>query len=113
MKYNDLLPIQKQMVDELVRLDSSLRYANSITRVQIEKLWHIILENRSKGGPFLGYPNWIVKGRKINRGVYEFPGPETEQEDVESFEHKEFFDELESHGLRPNRKFKFDFTEIR
>lgn len=78
LKYADLNKTQKRIVDALVQHDPTLATANTITRKHLEKLHWKMMDERSTGGPKLGWPNWMVRGEKIDRATYPFPGPQAE-----------------------------------
>ena len=107
MKYDSLTNIQKRCVDAFVVMRPQLKTANSITRKEIVEIFDELQEARSLGGPKIGFPVWIVKGKVLSRGVYEFPGPEAKGNSgwekttvsYSSEEDKEFFQELEENGI--------------
>lgn len=109
MKYSELTKAQKRAVDYYVELDPSLKTSNSITRHKVEELFFKCREVHGK----FGYPNWIVKGEKIARGIYAWPGPEAVEStsktpiidlssikkvEQDEFE-KEFFQEMSESGI--------------
>lgn len=76
LTYADLNATQKKWIDAVVECDPSLKTANSISRKNIEKLHAQLMEKRETGGVKIGWPNWLVRGEKIDRANYPFPGPE-------------------------------------
>jgi hypothetical protein len=108
MNYSELSKAQKRAVDFYVELEPSLRTATCINRQTVEELFFKCREIHGK----FGYPNWIVKGEKVARGLYAWPGPEsvqTAQTPVinlrsikapqnDEFE-KEFFQEMAESGI--------------
>lgn len=74
MNYANLTKTKARAVDAFVLKDPSLRTANTITRKQVEELFHEI----RKTDPKFGYPSWIEKGTKVARGLYVFPGPDAD-----------------------------------
>lgn len=108
MNYSDLSKAQKRAVDYYVELDPSLKSANVISRTKVEELFFKCREIHGK----FGYPNWIVKGTKVARGLYAWPGPETvatnqtpvvdlraiKKVEQDEFE-KEFFQEMAESGI--------------
>jgi hypothetical protein len=76
MKYTDLNATQKRAVDAFITLRPELKTANTITRTEIEELFFILYDARANGGVKIGYPGWLIRGEKVSRGVYPFPGPE-------------------------------------
>ena len=83
MKYSELSKAQKVCIDAFVAKRPELASASSITRAEVETLWQLTYTDRDSGGPKFGYPMWLVKGPKVARGVYVFPGPESKG-DVET-----------------------------
>ena len=109
MNYSDLSKAQKRAVDYYIELDPSLKSANVISRTKVEELFFKCREIHGK----FGYPNWIVKGEKVSRGVYMWPGPESvhtagqtpvvdlsaiKKVNKDEFE-KEFFQEMAESGI--------------
>lgn len=107
MKYSTLTKIQKRCVDAFIEKRPHLRTANSITRKEIVEIFDELYAERSNGGPKIGFPVWIVKGKILARGSYEFPGPEAKEDSTgkttpvsySSEEDQEFFQELEENGI--------------
>lgn len=109
MNYSDLSKAQKRAVDFYVELDPSLKTATTISRTKVEELFFKCREIHGK----FGYPNWIVKGQKVSRGVYVWPAPEATAQatkkpvidlssikkvEQDEFE-KEFFQEMSESGI--------------
>ena len=117
MKYSQLNKTQKRCVDAFVKIRPDLATQETITRPEIEMLFHTLHDARADGGEKIGYPMWNVKNLKISRGVYGFPAPgldnaapsekpvasKTKVEKQASVkveeEDKEFFTELAEHGI--------------
>lgn len=99
MYYCDLTPTQKRAIDAMVRIDPSLSTADKITRTQIEDCWYVMLLERKPGVKKIGYPSFLLKGVKLDRGVYRFPGPDIVKEDAQSLDEKEFYEELKQWGI--------------
>lgn len=108
MNYSELSKAQKRAVDCYIELEPSLRSAQCINRQMVEELFFKCRDIHSK----FGYPNWIVKGEKIARGLYAWPGPESTQStktpiiDLRSIKaprhdefEKEFFQEMAESGI--------------
>lgn len=73
--YAELTKVQKRLVDEFIARRPELADAATITRDIVEELWYAIYAERANGGVKLGYPTWITKGERVERGVYLFPAP--------------------------------------
>jgi hypothetical protein len=111
MNYSSLTKIQRNCIDAFVNLEPSLANATSISRKEVERLFKILFDARTETGVKIGYPMWLVKGKKAGRGVYVFPGPNvTLRESIansskasknvnSSKEDEEFFADIAKAGL--------------
>ena len=110
MNYSSLTKTQKRCIDAFVKIRPELATQETITRQEIEDLFNLLYAEREHGGEKIGYPMWLVKGEKTGRGVYKFPAPgltasvktqvDTPEVAVKSEEEdKEFFTELQEHGI--------------
>lgn len=105
MNYSDLTKIQKRCVDAFIQLRPELASASTISRQEVEELFFALHEQRANGGPKIGYPMWLIKGDKVNRGEYVFPAPNVNTSEVvvsskqASEEDEEFFAELRANGI--------------
>ena len=109
MNYKDLNKTQKRITDAFIKLRPELADASSISRSEVEELFHILYEARKSGGEKIGYPMWLVKGPKVSRGRYVFPGPNVTNDNVISAlakrvaittkEDEEFFNDLKEAGI--------------
>jgi hypothetical protein len=112
MNYSDLTKTQKRCIDAFVSIRPELATQETITRPEIEDLFKTLFDARANGGEKIGYPMWLVKGEKTERGVYKFPAPSLSQAKpsksksktvqatvkVEE-EDKEFFTDLKEYGI--------------
>lgn len=80
MKYSELSKTQKVCIDTFIAKRPELASAVSISRTEVEELWELTYADRDNGGSKFGYPMWLVKGPKVARGVYVFPGPNVTNE---------------------------------
>ena len=107
MNYTNLTKTQRRCIDAFVELQPSLATSPSISRKTVEELWNTLFEARQNGGEKIGYPMWLVKGKKVARGVYEFPAPQLSASSkkaksapkVESQEEQEFLNDIAEAGL--------------
>lgn len=114
MNYSELTKIQKRCIDAFVKIRPDLATKITITRPEVEELFQTLYEARATGGEKIGYPMWLVKGDKLGRGIYEFPAPEFDADADDTVaatrpkaktsvktdeEDKEFFAELQEHGV--------------
>lgn len=107
MKYSDLTKTQQRCVDAFVKFRPELSTATSITRAEVEEIFHALYDARNSGGDKIAYPMWLVKGEKVSRGVYVFPSPnamtkpikETSSTRLRPEEDEEFYAELRANGI--------------
>ena len=106
MNYANLTKTQKRCIDAFIRLTPELANATSISRAEVEKLFFELYEARKTGGEKIGYPMWLIKGDKVERGKYVFPAPNVKHEAVvaqnqavKSSEDEEFLAELRENGI--------------
>ena len=112
MNYSNLTKTQKRCIDAFIKIRPELATQEIITRQEIEDLFNLLYAERDHGGEKIGYPMWLVKGEKTGRGVYKFPAPgltHASKSEVEGSnaapivkseeEDKEFFTELQEHGI--------------
>lgn len=74
MNYVNLNKTQKRVIDAFIKIRPELANATTITRPEVEELFFKLKDQRADGGEKIGYPMWLVKGTKVGRGVYVFPG---------------------------------------
>jgi len=96
INYQDLTPTQKRAIDAMVLINPLLSTARRITRQEIEDCWYQMLLERKPGVKKIGYPAFLLKGTKLGRGLYYFPGPDVIQEDQDEVE---FYEELQEWGI--------------
>lgn len=112
MNYASLNKTQRRCIDAFIKLDPSLENTPVISRKQVEELWKTLYESRKTGGEKIGYPMWLVKGKKQSRGVYYFPCPGLSAQEMTKVvsndnprkvemtsEDEEFFAEIAAAGL--------------
>jgi hypothetical protein len=117
MNYSELTKIQKRCIDAFIKIRPELATQVTITRPEVEDLFQTLFEARALGGEKIGYPMWLVKGDKLGRGIYEFPAPEFDADELTEAtpkvakpkpkqvsakveeEDKEFFTDLQKYGI--------------
>lgn len=109
MNYKDLNKTQKRCIDAFIKLRPELANATTITRPEVEELFFKLKDARDSGGEKIGYPMWLVKGAKVGRGQYVFPGSKVTNDSVISAvakrtatsiqEDEEFLAELQEAGI--------------
>lgn len=104
MKYNELNATQKRCVDAYIQVQPDLETRNSISRKEVESIFFKLKAERTETSTPIGYPMWIVKGRKVGRGEYQWPGPKAEIREVTPVEnqsevYREFLADLQQYGI--------------
>lgn len=70
--YDDLTPHQQRTIDKIIRNFPEYAERDFITLAEIESLYEALKVTQDR----IGNPTFIrVKGKKLGRGVYEFPRP--------------------------------------
>lgn len=75
LKYKDLTKAQRRVIDTYLEHYPDLAKKDTITFHEINRIHVDLYKRRSEGVERVGYPNWIFKNNKIERGVYWFPSP--------------------------------------
>lgn len=79
LKFNALSASQKKCVIALIEAQPSLKETGKITLKEVVAITQDLATKRDQGAPKIGYPNWLFKNNKLERGLYQLPVP-TEQE---------------------------------
>ena len=75
LKFADLSMAQKKCVVALIEADASLSKTGKITLKQVSAITQDLASNRDKGAVKIGYPNWLFKSNKLEKGLYQLPLP--------------------------------------
>lgn len=75
LKFADLSMAQKKCVVALIEADASLTKTGKITLKQVSSITQDLAANRDKGAVKIGYPNWLFKANKLEKGLYQLPLP--------------------------------------
>lgn len=75
LKFADLSMAQKKCVVALIEADSSLKKTGQITLKQVTTITQDLASKRDAGATKIGYPNWLFKTNKIEKGLYQLPVP--------------------------------------
>jgi hypothetical protein len=79
LKFVDLSMAQKKCVVALIEAQPSLNKNSKISLKEVVAITQDLASRRSAGAPKIGYPNWLFKTNKVERGLYQLPVPtETE-----------------------------------
>jgi hypothetical protein len=79
LKFSALSMSQKKCVVALIEASPSLKKDGKISLKEVVAITQDLAAKRSKGAVKIGYPNWLFKSNKLERGVYQLPLP-TEKE---------------------------------
>lgn len=75
LKFADLTMAQKKCVVAILEAQPSLKKAGVISLKAVVSITQDLASKRDAGAPKIGYPNWLFKANKIERGVYQLPVP--------------------------------------
>lgn len=75
LKFAALTLSQQKCVVALIEADASLKKTGQITLKQVVSITQDLAAKRTAGGVKIGYPNWLFKANKIEKGVYQLPLP--------------------------------------
>jgi hypothetical protein len=75
LKFADLSMAQKKCVVALIEAQPSLKKNGKISLKEVVSITQDLASKRTAGAPKIGYPNWLFKTNKVERGMYELPVP--------------------------------------
>jgi hypothetical protein len=75
LKFADLSMAQKKCVVALIEAQPSLKKNGKISLKEVVAITQDLASKRSAGAVKIGYPNWLFKTNKVERGVYQLPVP--------------------------------------
>lgn len=79
LKFNELSMSQKKAVVAIVQHTPALKKTGRVTLKEIIAVTQDLASKRSQGAPKIGYPNWLFKENKVERGIYQLPVPTDEE----------------------------------
>jgi hypothetical protein len=79
LKFASLSLSQKKCVVALIEANPSLKKDGKISLKEVVSITQDLASKRASGAPKIGYPNWLFKSNKVERGLYQLPLP-TEKE---------------------------------
>ena len=79
LKFAYLSGAQKKCVVALLDHTPALKKKGQITLAEITTITQELAAGRDAGGVKIGYPNWLMKANKIERGLYELPIPTADE----------------------------------
>ena len=75
LKFADLSMAQKKCVVALIEAQPSLKKNGKISLKEVVAITQDLALKRTAGAPKIGYPNWLFKTNKVERGMYQLPVP--------------------------------------
>jgi hypothetical protein len=75
LKFVDLSMAQKKCVVALIEAQPSLKKTGKISLKEVVAITQDLASKRTAGAVKIGYPNWLFKTNKVERGVYQLPVP--------------------------------------
>ena len=75
LKFADLSLSQKKCVVALIEAQPSLKKNGKISLKEVVTITQDLATKRASGAPKIGYPNWLFKSNKVERGLYQLPVP--------------------------------------
>lgn len=75
LKFASLSLSQKKCVIVLIEAQPSLKKDGKISLKEVVAITQDLASKRASGAPKIGYPNWLFKSNKVERGLYQLPLP--------------------------------------
>lgn len=75
LKFANLSMSQKKCVVALIEANPSLKKDGKISLKEVVSITQDLASKRASGAPKIGYPNWLFKSNKVERGLYQLPLP--------------------------------------
>lgn len=75
LKFNALSMSQKKCVVALIEHTPELTKTGRITLKEVVAITQDLAAQRDAGGVKIGYPNWLFKSNKVEKGIYQLPVP--------------------------------------
>ena len=75
LKFASLSLSQKKCVVVLIEANPSLKKDGKISLKEVVAITQDLASKRASGAPKIGYPNWLFKSNKVERGLYQLPLP--------------------------------------
>jgi hypothetical protein len=79
LKFASLTLSQQKCVVALIEHTPSLTKDGRITLKEVVAITQDLAAKRTAGGVKIGYPNWLFKANKVEKGVYQLPVPTTQE----------------------------------
>lgn len=75
LKFSTLSLAQKKCVVALIEHTPALTKTGKITLKEVTAITQDLASQRDQGAMKIGYPNWLFKANKVEKGVYQLPLP--------------------------------------
>jgi hypothetical protein len=75
LKFSALSLAQKKCVVALIEHTPALKKTGQITLKEVTSITQDLAQMREQGAMKIGYPNWLFKANKIEKGLYQLPVP--------------------------------------
>lgn len=76
LKFSNLTLAQKRFIVAVIEHDATIKQTKTITLKQCGVVYDTLRADRQGAkGEKVGYPNWLFKANKVERGVYGVPVP--------------------------------------
>lgn len=75
LKFVDLSMAQKKCVVALIEAQPAIKKTGKISLKEVVAITQDLASKRTAGADKIGYPNWLFKTNKVERGVYQLPVP--------------------------------------
>lgn len=79
LKFANLTLSQQKCVVALIEHTPSLTKDGRITLKEVVAITQDLAAKRTSGGVKIGYPNWLFKSNKVEKGVYQLPVPTAQE----------------------------------
>jgi len=79
LKFANLTLSQQKCVVALIEHTPSLTKDGRITLKEVVAITQDLAAKRTAGGVKIGYPNWLFKANKVEKGVYQLPVPTAQE----------------------------------
>ena len=79
LKFANLTLSQQKCVVALIEHTPSLTKDGRITLKEVVAITQDLAAQRTAGGAKIGYPNWLFKANKVEKGVYQLPVPTAQE----------------------------------
>lgn len=79
LKFANLSLAQKKCIVALIEHTPSLTKTGKITLKEVTSITQDLASKRSEGATKIGYPNWLFKTNKVEKGVYQLPLPTAQE----------------------------------